>query len=419
MSSNHAAAPAAVLRSLRLFLVAAACLWLVGPAGARPAGEPAVGVDACAAAFDAAGAGGGESPEQMCLQVQIGLSASPNPTPAGGIVTFVWSVSPETDCWDNLGHSAWGGFSFQLAVLEAFTWTVWCTGSGIESSSLPIGVEGGGGGGGGGGGAVPAIISAPSISGLPEVTQTLTADRGTWTNTPTSYGYRWKRSGDLLDLGTGQALTLTSAHLGYQIRVDVQACNGTGCGSWASSDWSAAVTEPAPEYDPAYAEGSDLDESWLIQTCSGRACSALKAFVFVPAVTAATSVKACYRVGASVYKSNSVTRIWRMDHSVSYCVGGNKLLRVWDRVVDGEILIPAWARVFYPWDWEVVADSRPAVGVSSSRSYAKLRFQMCGTFRIGPLCFTNEPWIEITLSGSGAATCNTSAGRVRNCSEPR
>ena len=118
----------------------------------------ALGGAATAPAAGAAAPTLGGAPECVsCTAVQIGLSASPNPTPAGGTVSFSWSVSPATDCWDNLGHGAWGGYSFQLAVSEPFTWTVSCTGDGIQSSSLPIGVatvpiDGGGGGGDGGGG---------------------------------------------------------------------------------------------------------------------------------------------------------------------------------------------------------------------------------------------------------------------------
>jgi len=41
-------------------------------------------------------------------------------------------------------------------------------------------------------GAVPANTVAPSISGQPLSGQTLTADHGTWTNSPTSYSYQWQ-----------------------------------------------------------------------------------------------------------------------------------------------------------------------------------------------------------------------------------
>jgi hypothetical protein len=204
--------------------------------------------------------------------------------------------------------------------------------------------------------------------------------------------------------------------------VDVQACNGTGCGSWASSSWTATVAEQPPEYDPAYAEGSDTDESAYARICSGRACptfGAAEAAQDEVGVTA-TAGAVCANVRVSVTKSNPVGHIWRMRHALTFCADKKRVTRVWNRVVDGEILIPSWARPFYPWEWSTITDSPPAVNVWSSRSFARLRFRMCGVFReLGPLCITNEPWIEITLYGDGTAFCNTSAGRVRNCAVAR
>src|SRR5215211_722716 len=117
-----------------------ACLTLAGAAGAQPRGgappEPATCSPESAARAD-----------EVCGSLQIGLSATPNPTSAGGTVSFSWTVSPETDCWDNLGHSAWGAYSFSAAVSEPFTWVVSCAGSGVESASLAIGVDGSGGSG--------------------------------------------------------------------------------------------------------------------------------------------------------------------------------------------------------------------------------------------------------------------------------
>ena len=136
MDAAGTAVPA-VSRILMIAALAALCLTLSGPAGARAGERPPAEPAACL-----------EPPENqnVCSSLQIGLSASPNPTPAGGAVSFSWSVSPETDCWDNLGNSAWGGYSFTASVSEAFTWVVSCSGSGIESASLYVGVTASGGG---------------------------------------------------------------------------------------------------------------------------------------------------------------------------------------------------------------------------------------------------------------------------------
>lgn len=259
---------------------------------------------------------------------------------------------------------------------------------------------------------MPAVISAPTVSGTAEAGQTLTANSGSWTNDPTSYSYVWRRSGDLLELGRGSTLSLTSSQVGHQIRVDVQACNGTGCSSWSSSAWTATVVEPLAEYDPAYAEGKDTDEFVYTSLCSGTSCPA----ALMSGSAAATSAALCARVEAQLTRSNQVTRLWRMRHRLSFCADRSKITRVWDRLIDGEILTPSWSRSVYPWTWNTITDSPPAINVYSSRSFARVRFQMCAVFRgLGPLCRTAEPWIEISLHGDGSAVCNSSVGRIRNC----
>jgi hypothetical protein len=358
----------------------------------------------------------GPAAAQACASVQIGLAASPNPTPAGGQVTFTAGVYPPTDCWDDLGHSWWGDTSFTMAVFSSFTWTVYCAGDGIQSSNLPIAVDGGGGGGGGGG-EVPAPVNLPAIAGTPEVGQTLTATAGSWTNAPTSYTYVWRGSGDLAELGRGPSLGLTQLHVGRQVRVEVLACNGTGCGSWAVSTWTAAVAPPLPVYDPAFVEGTDTDEAFYHSICTGRQCPA--SLVSGGSATP-TSGARCAEVGVILTKRSSLYEIWRMRHLLSFCADRRRITRVWNRIVDGEILIPGWARSVYPWEWEKVTDSPASVNVPSSRSFGRIRFRMCAVFRtLGPLCTINEPWIELTLYADGSALCNASVGRVRNCVIPR
>ena len=135
MDTTETASPVRLV--LRLCALVLFCLLIVGPARADP--EPAEAsctegtIDQPLSSEDPAVA--------QCVTLQMGLSASPNPTPAGGTVSFSWSVSPETDCWDNLGHSAWGGYSFSMTVSEPFTWIVYCTGNGVESATLYVGVQ--------------------------------------------------------------------------------------------------------------------------------------------------------------------------------------------------------------------------------------------------------------------------------------
>jgi hypothetical protein len=144
MDAIETAAPP-IRRILRLAVLALLCLTLAGTARADSdpgAGSPD-GSPTCTPGTAEAPLRHEDPAVEECLAVQIGLAASPNPTPSGGPVSFSWSVSPATDCWDNLGNSAWGNYSFTHAVSDPFTWVVSCMGNGVESAALYIGVQGG------------------------------------------------------------------------------------------------------------------------------------------------------------------------------------------------------------------------------------------------------------------------------------
>ena len=104
-------------------------------------------------------------------------------------------------------------------------------------------------------GTPPSNTSAPTISGSPEVGQTLTADPGTWSgDTPISYAYQWRRCdtgglncGDTAAIG--QTYTLATADAGSTMRVVVTASNAAGQ-STTESAATATVTEPPPPPPP-------------------------------------------------------------------------------------------------------------------------------------------------------------------------
>ena len=132
-----------IQRILQLAALALLCLTLAGTARAdtEPGSASPNGSLTCTPGTEEAPLRHDDPAVEECLALQIGLYASPNPTPSGGTVSFSWSVSPATDCWDNLGHSAWGNYSFSQVVSDPFTWVVSCMGSGVESATLDIGVQ--------------------------------------------------------------------------------------------------------------------------------------------------------------------------------------------------------------------------------------------------------------------------------------
>lgn len=87
----------------------------------------------------------------------------------------------------------------------------------------------------------PTNTVLPTISGAPQVGQTLTAGTGTWTGDPTSFGLQWQRcnaSGTgCVDIAGATAGTyvLGTADVGTTIRVVVMASNAAGSASIASA----------------------------------------------------------------------------------------------------------------------------------------------------------------------------------------
>ncbi|HEY5477995.1 MAG TPA: hypothetical protein VIJ84_00105, partial [Gaiellaceae bacterium] len=97
----------------------------------------------------------------------------------------------------------------------------------------------------------PANTALPTISGTTTQGQTLTASNGSWSNSPTSYSYQWRRC-DYSDAScvnisgaTSSSYTLVYADLYLQIRVVVTATNSYGSVS-ATSARTAWVDGPPP-----------------------------------------------------------------------------------------------------------------------------------------------------------------------------
>lgn len=133
-------------------------------------------------------------------------------------------------------------------------------GYGVQDSGWPTlpNVTAGGGAGtppGGIGGVVfsPPVNSAlPSISGVAQAGQTVTANPGTWTNSPVSYSYQWRRcdsSGNsCADIGTAvnPTYTVTTGDVGSTLRVVVVGNNGAGASQPATSTQTSVVTAVPP-----------------------------------------------------------------------------------------------------------------------------------------------------------------------------
>ncbi|MGE5691047.1 MAG: hypothetical protein ACM33B_10890 [Pseudomonadota bacterium] len=90
-------------------------------------------------------------------------------------------------------------------------------------------------------GETPAVTRLPSISGTAREGETLTADRGEWSNNPTSYAYQWQRCSAAgascvnIPGETSTVRIITNGDVGSTLRVIVTASNAGGSSSAASA----------------------------------------------------------------------------------------------------------------------------------------------------------------------------------------
>lgn len=101
-------------------------------------------------------------------------------------------------------------------------------------------------------GPVPTINVSPVISGTTVVGNALSTTDGTWTNSPTSFAYRWQRDAfgngvySNITSATANTYTLVDADDGCNIRCNVTASNANGPSTAAPSNSLGLITEPAP-----------------------------------------------------------------------------------------------------------------------------------------------------------------------------
>jgi len=100
--------------------------------------------------------------------------------------------------------------------------------------------------------AVPKNKTLPTITGTAEAGQTLTATRGTWANSPTSFNFAWSRcdaSGNgcaTISGATAKIYTPTATDVGHTLRVTVTAHNASGVGRATSAPTSIVSTSGCP-----------------------------------------------------------------------------------------------------------------------------------------------------------------------------
>jgi hypothetical protein len=124
--------------------------------------------------------------------------------------------------------------------------------------------------------ASPQNTASPTISGTAKVGSTLTASNGTWSNSPTSYTYRWQRCatdgtgcGDITG-ATSQTYALASGDVHHTIRVVVVASNAdgkTGARS-AATDVVGSTNGPTSSVTPAVSGNAVVGDTLTVSNGS-------------------------------------------------------------------------------------------------------------------------------------------------------
>ncbi len=121
--------------------------------------------------------------------------------------------------------------------------------------------------------------TAPTtISGSATEGSALSASTGTWTNTPTSYGYAWQRcnAGACQNVGAPTSTyVLGSSDVGSTVRVFVTASNASGSGSATSAPTGTVASSGGSSGDPVVVAVGDIARPPGCNPCEQSATASL------------------------------------------------------------------------------------------------------------------------------------------------
>jgi subtilisin family serine protease len=112
----------------------------------------------------------------------------------------------------------------------------------------------------------PVDTVLPVISGTAQQGQTLTVSNGSWSNSPTGFGYQWQRctsSCAAIGGATSSSYTAAAVDVGDTLKAIVTATNGGGS--------SSAASNPTATIQPAAAAGSNVARSATLTASSENA----------------------------------------------------------------------------------------------------------------------------------------------------
>ncbi len=201
-----------------------------------------------------------------------------------------WSSSPSSYAYQWQDCDSSGASCTNIAGATASSYTL--TGGDVDHTIRAVVVAANAGGSNSASSAATALVtplppgntSLPQITGTAQQSSTLTTSKGSWTNSPTSYGYQWQdcdsSGGSCIDIpgATGSTYKLQSSDVGSKVDAVVTATNAGGS-TPATSRQTAAVSTPATPtaaftyspFPPVANASTSFDAS--ASTCAATPCT--------------------------------------------------------------------------------------------------------------------------------------------------
>jgi hypothetical protein len=153
----------------------------------------------------------------------------------------------------------------------------------------------------------PGNTVAPAVTGTEQQGNLLSTTNGTWSHSPTSYSYQWKRDGSAIGGATSSTYTLVSADVGHIIKCTVTATNAGGSGS-ADSNSTGSIVIAAPVNSVAPAVTGTEQQGNTLSTTNGTWSNSPSSYTYqwkrngssIGGATASTYALVSADVGATI-----------------------------------------------------------------------------------------------------------------------
>jgi hypothetical protein len=160
----------------------------------------------------------------------------------------------------------------------------------------------------------PTNSSLPTVSGTTIEGSVLSAGKGTWTGSPTSYTYQWERcdttggSCSSISAATGTSYSLQVGDVGHTMRVVVKASNGGGTGSATSVQTATIAAHTGAQSGCFAAPGAcGYPDPNYANVGPSTACSSLAASGELTVTAAGTTVENKNITGGVTVDAKNVT----------------------------------------------------------------------------------------------------------------